>query len=127
VSNAGEVFGERGTIINLVKFEACVDECLEDRHTRGGEAGVVDRDVGKEELIIVIGVTPVEHARVVNALGHASIVQQELVVLDFPDAACVAAARHVADDEKQVRGAVWAVAVEVGWHSSIDKPAAVLR
>jgi hypothetical protein len=91
VSNAGEVFGERGTVISLlVKFEACVDECLENQHAGGGEASVIGMDVSKEELTVVIGVTPVEKARVVDALGHASL-QQELVVLDFPDAACVAA------------------------------------
>jgi len=41
-------------------------------------------DVSREELIIVIGVAPFEQARVVNAVGHAWLVQQELVILDVP-------------------------------------------
>jgi hypothetical protein len=55
-------------------------------------------DVGEEELIIIIWVTSVEHARVVDALGNV-LLQQELVVLNFPDAACVAAAGHIANDK----------------------------
>ena len=55
-----------------------------DLRTGEGEMIVIDMDAGKEELIIVIGVAPFEQARVVNAVGHAWLVQQELVILDVP-------------------------------------------
>ena len=86
-------------------------------------------NMGDDEA--AVGASLVEDAGVVDALGHALLVDKVFVVLGLPDDAGVSAASHVSCNPDHVGGAMFvvcrkvAVLAQPGWNAGKDEAAAI--